>query len=144
MNRRNPLFWPFWVSCSLAGLLGWAAFTLPAEPAAAPTVPEGIYAYAPRLCTYVDARVLAAGVAETVTVPANMDVVFLTSSAGTLYLRVGGTAAAPSGDVTDGTGSEIVLSGSTRRVTPAQTFSVVNTANATLTLCYNTAIRRLT
>lgn len=53
---------------------------------------------------YVDARVLAAGVAEAHTVPALAKWV-LFSSDNNFYARGTGTAAVPGADVTDGTGS---------------------------------------
>lgn len=60
---------------------------------------------------YVDHRLLVtAGTAETVTVPANGDIVVfqLQDDEGIFYARWDGSAAAvPSGDIADGTGAEI-------------------------------------
>lgn len=60
----------------------------------------------PRVPQWVDARVLAAGVAETYTIPAGCDVVEL-SYTGNTYVRANNTAAIPAADVTDGTGSDL-------------------------------------
>jgi hypothetical protein len=75
----------------------------------------------PPLATYVDNIVLA-GVAKTVTVPPNAARVIFGTTATPFYLRVGGTAAAPGADVTDGTGSAI--NPSDRLVTGGSTFSL--------------------
>lgn len=48
--------------------------------------------------------VLAAGVAETITTPANAKFAVFNYTRD-IWVRYGGTAAVPSGDVTDGTGS---------------------------------------
>ena len=55
---------------------------------------------------YIDARDLAAGVNKTHTVPAGADFV-LFSADGDFYAKPNGAAAVPSGDITDGTASEI-------------------------------------
>ena len=55
---------------------------------------------------YIDARALAAGVAESHTVPAGAKFVIFGSD-GDFYARPNGTAAAPGADVTDGSGSEL-------------------------------------
>ncbi len=59
-----------------------------------------------RMPTYVDARVLAASTNEDHTVPSGTKYVIFSSSAD-FYASRGGSAAVPSGDVTDGTGSEL-------------------------------------
>lgn len=55
---------------------------------------------------YIDARVLAAGVNETHTVPAGAEVVFFGRD-GDFYARPNGAATVPAADVTDGTASEL-------------------------------------
>ncbi len=55
--------------------------------------------------TYVDARVLAANVSETHTVPAGGRFVLFSADCN-FYAKVGASAAVPAADVTDGTGSE--------------------------------------
>jgi len=84
----------------------------------------------PPLATYVDNIVLA-GVAKTVTVPAGASRVIFGTTATPFYLRAGGTAAAPAGDVTDGTGSAI--NPADRLVTGGSTFSLFAAA-ATISL----------
>lgn len=56
--------------------------------------------------TYVQARVLAANVAETMTVPAGTQLVIFASTCN-FYAKVGNSAAVPAADVTDGTASEL-------------------------------------
>lgn len=57
--------------------------------------------------TWIDARVLAANVAETHTMPANARFVLFSSDCGKFYVNPNGTAAVPAGDVTNGTASEL-------------------------------------
>lgn len=76
-------------------------------------VPRNLGVQIPELhpaARWVDARVLAANVAETYTFPTDASghkgkFFCLTSSAGPVYVDFHGTAVAPSGDVTDGTAS---------------------------------------
>jgi len=84
----------------------------------------------PPLATYVDNIVLA-GVAKTVTVPAGASRVIFGTTATPFFLRVGGTAAAPVGDLTNGTGSAI--NPSDRLVVGGSTFSLFAAA-ATISL----------
>lgn len=65
---------------------------------------QNIFARNP--AAHIDARVLAAGVAETHTVPTAADIVIF-SSDGDFYARPNASAAVPAADVTDGTGSEL-------------------------------------
>lgn len=53
---------------------------------------------------YIDHKVLAAGVAESFTAPTNAKTVLLSGTGG-FYARLTSAAAAPVGDVSDGTGS---------------------------------------
>jgi len=118
---------------------GLAAAALLALAVAASAVPADLFAPIireyPSLTGYVDARVLAAATAETVTVPTGCNLM-LFSATGAFYVRSGGTAAVPAADVTDGTGS--ALSPAVRRVTPAATFSIIApTAGTVVTMeCY--------
>lgn len=71
-----------------------------------------------RLSAYIDCRVLAAGVAETVTKPTGTvaqtyNSCIITSNAD-VWIRRGGTAAVPAADVTDGTGSWLLSGGRAR------------------------------
>jgi len=56
--------------------------------------------------TYIDARVLAAGVAETHTMPANARFILFSANCD-FYVNPNGTAAVPAADVTTGVGSEL-------------------------------------
>jgi hypothetical protein len=67
---------------------------------------------------YVDARVLAANVSETHTIPTGALWVLFSSTCN-FYAKLGASAAIPAADVTDGTGSELnpaawQISGSTQ------------------------------
>ena len=89
----------------------------------------------PRMTATVLNQVLAANVAETVTVPSDCDFMIFGASA-IFYIRTGGTAAVPAADVTDGTGSEITPSA--RLVVPGATFSIVAPATTVVSMaCYN-------
>lgn len=72
---------------------------------------------------YVLTRVLAAGVAESFTVPAGAAVVVFSSN-GDFYANARGTAAVPAADVTDGSASE--LNPTSRACTPGGTISVIS------------------
>jgi hypothetical protein len=61
--------------------------------------------------TYVDVRVLAAGVSETHTLPTGPGFVIFSPNCATFYAKIGASAAVPAADVTDGTGSELNPSG---------------------------------
>jgi hypothetical protein len=88
----------------------------------------------PKLTTWVDARVLAANVAETVTVPTGCDFMVLAGTA-VYYVRNGGTAVIPVADVTDGTAP--MLSPAARRTVPGETFSIIAPATTIVTMeCY--------
>lgn len=56
---------------------------------------------------YVDARVLAAAVNETHTVPSGANAVIFSSNCAAFYAIIGPTAAVPAADVTNGTASEL-------------------------------------
>lgn len=114
---------------------------------AAGTLPDGIpsplrsQTRAPS--TYVDARVLAANVAETVTVPTFASpspgrgvplLAVFSSTCSNWYYSVTGTAAAPVADVTDGSAS--ARAPTALRFDQADTFSVVADATCTLTIEY--------
>lgn len=120
----------------LAG--GLAALALLALAVAVSAAPVALFSPImkeyPRLTTWVDNRVLAAGVAETVTVPTACDFMIFGAN-GIFYLRSGGAAAVPGADVTDGSG--VAVSPSARRVTPAATFSIIAPAATIVSMeCY--------
>lgn len=72
-----------------------------------PTAPVGFIQTVLPVPAYVDNIVLV-GVAKTVTVPAGATYCFISVTDET-WMRTGGTAAAPAGDVVDGTGSALIL-----------------------------------
>lgn len=90
----------------------------------------------PPLALYNDARVLAAGVAESVTVPAGASYAFFAGTAD-FYVRIGGTAAVPAADVTDGTAP--TLNPTARAVTPGDTLSIVSAATCIVTISWHLA-----
>lgn len=75
-------------------------FTIPAAPG------PGFSTSIRPAPTYVQARVLAAGVAETVTLPANTRIVIFSANCN-FHAKPGASAAVPAADVTDGTASEM-------------------------------------
>lgn len=82
----------------------------------------------------VNARVLATGVAETVTVPTGATVVSFSGTADFYVNFNGGTAAVPVADITDGTGSEL---NPTVRYIPGKTsFSIVAPADAVVVMSF--------
>jgi len=95
--------------------------------------------YAIQQSTHIDARVLAAGVAESHTVPANaIYVVFSAQDGGgdacSFYANFSGTAAEPSADITDGSGSE--LNPAVRALEGATAISLLAPEACILTLAF--------
>lgn len=83
---------------------------------------------------FVNAYVLSAGVADTVTVPAGMRVAGFAST-GNFYANFNGAVAAvPSVDITNGTAS--VLNPTVRCVVPAQTISIIAPTNCVVTVSF--------
>lgn len=80
----------------------------------------------------INAKVLAAGVAESDTVPADAGKVFF-SCTGNYYVNTRGTAAVPT-DLTDGSASELNPAGYT--VSPGEVISFIAPAACILTLAY--------
>lgn len=69
----------------------------------------------------------APGTAGSFTVPAGVNHLYITYTAGTLYYNASGTtAAAPSAAVTNGTGPSTVLQGRSMTVAPGQVISFQN------------------
>jgi hypothetical protein len=90
--------------------------------------------------TYVDSLLLAGASAETVTVPAGAGYVIITGNvvASDLHIRRGGTAAAPTGDVADGTSSFVIPVSTPMRfqVDAGTTFSILSTPGGVVTLAW--------
>jgi hypothetical protein len=75
------------------------------------------------------------GAAGNFTVPAGVNHIYITYTAGTLHYNASGTtAAAPSAAVTNGTGSSIVLQGRSMTVQPAQVISFQNATACWVTI----------
>jgi len=85
-----------------------------------------------RQSDYINAKLLAASVAETETVPANAGKVFF-SCTGNYYVNTRGTAAIP-GDTTDGSASDLNPVGYV--VSPGESISVIAPSACTLTMAY--------
>jgi hypothetical protein len=82
---------------------------------------------------YNDARVLAANVVESHTVPAGAKKVSF-SATGNFYARFYGTAAVPAADVTDGTGSE--LNPGLRTLENVTAISLISPVACTVTMAF--------
>ena len=80
----------------------------------------------------INALSLAAGVAESSTVPAGAGKVFFAST-GNYYVKVNGTATVP-GDTTDGSASELNPMG--YKVNPGDVISIIASAACIVTLAY--------
>lgn len=85
---------------------------------------------APRISTWIDQLSLPTpNTAANYTVPANVDTLFITYSAGTLFVCANGSAAVvPVATITNGTGSAKILDGDTRNVDPGAVLSFINAA----------------
>lgn len=88
---------------------------------------------------YVDNYVLAAGVAETVTIPHRATHAFFSANAD-FFAKYTGTATVPGADIVDGTGSELNPTVRTfpATVSPAAqtTFSIISAAGGILSIAY--------
>lgn len=81
--------------------------------------------------TFVNASVLGIATAETVTVATDCNIIVFSANADFYVRWDGGTAAVPSGDVTDGTASE--LNPTVRRMTKGGSFSIISPAATIVT-----------
>jgi hypothetical protein len=84
-----------------------------------------------RSSDHIDHRVLAAGVAESHTVPTGAKYVVF-SGTDDFYVNIGGTAAVPSGDVTDGSGS--MINPGLRSIEGKTTISLISAAANVITM----------
>ena len=114
----------------LSGSIASATVSTGMDHRASPGSGLGSYAIIPS--AHVDAMVLAAGVAETYTVPASAKFIYFSQTCARLYVNSNGTAAEPSTEVADGSGS--VLNPSGRRVSAADTFSLISPTACIVTL----------
>lgn len=103
-------------------------------------IKRDLYADAIHLPRYVDARVLTASNAETVTIPSDADFVVFSGNIALAdyYVRIGGTAAVPGADITDGTGS--FANPGYAIVERGGTFSVVSPTGGVLTMAFFAAM----
>ena len=84
---------------------------------------------------WIDAKALAAGVAETYTVPTDVTFVIL-SGTQPFYINVNGVAAVP-GDTSDGTASLYVPSGAEFEINSGASLSIMSPAISVVTIgCY--------
>jgi len=86
--------------------------------------------------TYVDARVLGASTAETFTVPAGYYFAVFSGNVavGDYYTKIGGTAAVPAADISDGSASFPNIGYC--RVTPGQVISVISPTAGIITIAF--------
>lgn len=68
---------------------------------------NGFATYVRGAPSYIDARVLAANVNETITVATGANAVIFSATCAAFYAIIGPTAAVPAADVTNGTASEL-------------------------------------
>lgn len=97
------------------------------------SAPSQIVATTPKFPRYVNAMVLAAGTAESYTPPAWSRFCIITAD-GAFYARVGGTAAAPSTEVTNGTASFYVPSGMQVQLEGGAALSVIRAGSSTVNI----------
>lgn len=97
----------------------------------------------PPFSGYVNQLSLSAGVAASFTVPDDCDTILVGYPEGALYVRTdGGTAVIPAATVTDGTGSELIHSGSAREVSGGQVVSCIHASAIVVTIaCYGAGAR---
>jgi hypothetical protein len=84
---------------------------------------------------YINAKVLAAATAETFTVPEGASWVLVTPAA-PVFVRWGGSASIPAGDVVNGLAPELITEPTLRRVNAGDTVGVVSSAAQTVTLAF--------
>ena len=95
-----------------------------------PVTPEVNYAIKQG---YINTYELTANTNKTITVPTGAKFALFCANAD-IWVRVGGTASIPSGDTTDGTGSE--LNPSIRYLGTATTIGVISTSAAKLSIMF--------
>jgi hypothetical protein len=92
---------------------------------------NGVSSFAIPFGDYIDVRVLLPNIAETVTIPTGAKIVVF-SSAEDFYVCTTATAAVPTTDITNGTGSE--LNPVARIVENVPSFSMIAPYNAIVTM----------
>lgn len=90
--------------------------------------------------TYIDARVLVAGVAETHTFPANARMVIFSADCN-FYANPNGVAAVPAADVTTGVGSELNPT-AYYYATPGVSISLIAATNCVVTMSFYLNVAR--
>lgn len=98
-------------------------------------VPSEVYGSSPAFPRWIDNIELDDASANSYTVPAGAAWVIWTSD-GAVWARVSGTAAVPTADVTDGTGSMYVAAGLQIRLEAGSTLSVIRAGSSTVLLSF--------
>ena len=117
----------------LLALVAGSCFAQGQELRILPDMGKGFSSYFIRAPSYVDARSLAANVAETHTIPTGYNAVIFSSSCAAFYAKPGASAAVIAADVTDGTASFLnptqwFLGGATQLTLIAPTTCLVSLA----------------
>jgi len=89
--------------------------------------------YAITFSDHINVQVLASGVAETITTPSGANFV-LFSSTSNFYCRANGTAVVPTGDITNGSGSE--LNPVARSLRNVSSISLISPGTCTVTMAF--------
>lgn len=103
-----------------------------------PEAQKGYASYIRGAPSYIDARVLAANVNETITIPAGANAVIFSATCASFYAKIGATATVPAGDVTDGTASE--LNPASWFTGAATQIGIIAPATCTVTLTWYTLL----
>lgn len=104
-----------------------------------PIVPAKVWSESVDLPKYVDAKVLAANTSETYTIPDKAVWALITADGG-FYIDYGATAAIPAADITDGTSSFYIPTGTQVRVPAGVQVAVISSATRVITIaCYPAA-----
>ena len=98
-----------------------------------PVVPAKVWSESVDLPKYTDAKVLAANVSETYTIPTNAVWALITADGG-FYIDYGASAAIPAADITDGTSAFYIPTGTQVRVPGGVQIALISSANRVVTI----------
>lgn len=98
---------------------------------------RGFYTTALPISDYINAHVYAAATNEDETVPAGAHFAILTGTVA-FYVKRGGTAAVPAGDVSNGSGSQLCVVGTqlSIAVTPGDVLGIIAVSAGVVTVAY--------